>query len=169
MALIYVSSATPGEEVARISDPIVSRVESVSPAPRQLQVNWLKVGHAIGYGLLGLAFRHAFAPHGGRAVWMALIATAAYAGFDELHQSFVPGRSGSTLDMAIDTLAAAAAIAARSLAVWLGKRYDVLVHLAPLRSHKSSVQPKSRFKIEVVGRLVVLCFGGQADVLQAPL
>ena len=126
MALIYVSSSTPGEEVARISNPIVSKVESVSPAPRQLQVNWLKVGHAIGYGLLGLAFRHAFAPHGRRAVWMALLATAAYAGFDELHQSFVPGRSGSTLDVAIDTLAAAAAIAVRSFVIWLGNQFKAI-------------------------------------------
>ncbi len=65
-----------------------------------------KTGHVVAYGLLGfLDFR---AVRGERAGWTlrwSLIAVAlavAVASLDEWHQSFVPGRTSSPLDVVID-------------------------------------------------------------------
>jgi len=35
---------------------------------------------------------------------MAILCTVAYASFDEMHQLFVPGRSGELLDVIVDTI-----------------------------------------------------------------
>jgi len=41
-----------------------------------------------------------------RVFWVSLVWCSAYAAFDELHQLFVPGRSGMWLDWLIDTTGA---------------------------------------------------------------
>ncbi len=71
-----------------------------------------KIGHAAIYAALcaswwrvGLDARLSL-PH---AVALALLVSIAYAVSDEWHQSFVPGRSGSGLDVAIDAAGAGAA------------------------------------------------------------
>jgi VanZ family protein len=46
---------------------------------------------------------------GGRAALVALLISSLYAATDELHQSFVDGRHGTSVDWAIDTAGAAAA------------------------------------------------------------
>ncbi|MFH2203071.1 MAG: VanZ family protein [Elusimicrobiota bacterium] len=61
------------------------------------------------YGLVHSALRR---ERGRDDRWTTLIAltlTVAYAASDELHQSFVPGRSGNRVDVLIDFLGAAAA------------------------------------------------------------
>jgi VanZ family protein len=73
-------------------------------------------GHLVGYGILSwLAFRAWRATvHIGsanRALHWALLAlalTAAVAGMDELHQSFLSSRSGKISDVALDSAAAVA-------------------------------------------------------------
>jgi len=71
-----------------------------------------KFVHAGIFALLCLLLWRAFAahlpPHAALAV--ALVATVAYAVSDELHQTFVPTRTGSPLDVAIDTVGAVAAV-----------------------------------------------------------
>ena len=75
-----------------------------------------KVVHAAEYALLcGLwwrALRTRASP--GRAVIGALAITIAYAASDEWHQTFVAGRNGSPLDVAIDTAGASTA----ALVLW---------------------------------------------------
>lgn len=75
-----------------------------------VQVVTRKLGHLTAYGLLGwLAFR-AFRGErqGARTSWM--IAAVAYAiaiaAVDELHQSFVPSRTGTPIDVLIDACGA---------------------------------------------------------------
>jgi VanZ family protein len=57
-----------------------------------------KMGHGIGYGLLaltywrGLGFRR-------NGHWLAWLMALAYSATDEFHQSFVPGRSPSLIDV----------------------------------------------------------------------
>lgn len=56
-----------------------------------------KSGHAVGYGLLALAYWYALAwrnHHWG----LALALTLTYAISDEAHQAFVPGRHASVID-----------------------------------------------------------------------
>jgi VanZ family protein len=55
-----------------------------------------KLGHALGYGLLAASVRHAL---GERRPWLAWLLAALYAATDEFHQSFVPGRHPSIVDV----------------------------------------------------------------------
>jgi VanZ family protein len=62
-----------------------------------------KGGHAFGYLLLGRACLHGFGL-GKKAPWLAWGLCIVYAITDEIHQSFVPGRSPRVLDVGIDAL-----------------------------------------------------------------
>ena len=65
-----------------------------------------KLAHAAEFAVLGLLLVRAL----GRP-WPAFWLGAAYAVTDELHQSFVPGRVGSPLDVAIDAAGVAVGVA----------------------------------------------------------
>jgi hypothetical protein len=60
---------------------------------------------ALGYLLLGRACLYGFKP-GKKAPWLAWGLCILYAITDEIHQSFVPGRSSRVLDVGIDALGA---------------------------------------------------------------
>jgi VanZ family protein len=81
-----------------------------------------KLIHFAIYGLLCFLWWRAFATvtHPGRAALAALLIASVYAVTDEVHQSFVEGRSGMVLDWAIDT--AGAALVALRLRSGLGQR-----------------------------------------------
>jgi len=69
-----------------------------------------KGGHFIGYGVLGLLFfralRASVARNAGRLAGWSVLLTAVVASLDEFHQSFIPSRTGSARDVALDTLGA---------------------------------------------------------------
>jgi hypothetical protein len=65
-----------------------------------------KLAHAAEYAVLGALLQRAL----GRP-WVAFAAGALYAVSDELHQSFVPGREGSALDVALDAVGVAVGVA----------------------------------------------------------
>lgn len=84
----------------------------LSPNPA---TDWLlrKTAHLIAYGML--AFLALFALHVARAprrTALALLIASAYAASDELHQSFVPGRSPEVRDVLIDVCGAAVGVIA---------------------------------------------------------
>ncbi len=86
-----------------------------------------KLGHCFGYGMLSFFMLRAWwttvmlprrAMHAapwramvqawsGRATTLALLTTIAVAGLDEWHQMFLPGRTGTVRDIALDSMAAA--------------------------------------------------------------
>lgn len=72
-----------------------------------------KVVHALEYALLCFLWWRALSTRlsRGGAVGVALALALAYAALDEYHQTGVPGRSGSAVDVAIDAAGAAAAAA----------------------------------------------------------
>jgi VanZ family protein len=70
-----------------------------------------KLAHAAEFGVLGALLMRAT----GRA-GLALALGIAYAVSDEVHQTFVPGRQGSVLDVAIDAIGVALGIAVWQLA-----------------------------------------------------
>lgn len=70
-----------------------------------------KSGHFLGFGLLGLAWLRAWWMTLPRSVFLtdallALLGTAMTASADELHQAFLPGRTGTPWDILIDCLGA---------------------------------------------------------------
>jgi VanZ family protein len=68
-----------------------------------------KGGHALGYGLLALAYLYVFklSPTKLKIAWVLAFL---YAISDEFHQTFVPGRQGSWMDVGIDSAGAAIAL-----------------------------------------------------------
>ena len=76
-----------------------------------------KGAHALGYGLLALSYLRGLGREGGHRLHPCLLAwffAILYSATDEFHQSFVPGRHPSGIDIMIDGAGAAAA-----LAIWL--------------------------------------------------
>lgn len=72
-----------------------------------------KLGHIIEYAVLTLLLRRALRAHGlppERSGISAAALALLYAGLDEYHQSFVPGREGSPRDVLIDALGIGAAL-----------------------------------------------------------
>ena len=65
-----------------------------------------KSAHVAEYAVLGALLARACG-----SVVPAALAGVAYAASDELHQHFVPGRSGNLLDVAIDAFGVAAGVA----------------------------------------------------------
>lgn len=59
-----------------------------------------KGGHMVGYGMLALSFWRGFEFRGDRR-WLAWIMAVLYAVTDELHQSHVPGRFPSLVDVLV--------------------------------------------------------------------
>lgn len=86
-----------------------------------------KSGHFIGYGTVGFTFLRAWLhtlQHRGRATllaWrvessiLAIFSTAIVASGDEFHQTFLPGRTGTPVDVLLDTAGATTLC----LLVWL--------------------------------------------------
>lgn len=57
-----------------------------------------KSAHAVGYGLLALSYLHAL-PR--KKYFLAWILAVLYSATDEFHQSFVPGRNPSVVDVLV--------------------------------------------------------------------
>lgn len=95
MALIFALSAQPNLDSGLGTVDLVGR----------------KLVHAGEYALLAFLWWRALRTSvpSRRAVLLALGISVAYAMSDEYHQSFVEGRTGSPIDVAIDTAGAAAA------------------------------------------------------------
>jgi VanZ family protein len=93
MAVIFVLSAQPSLDSGLGVVDLVGR----------------KLVHFAVYALLCLLWWRAFVTvtGPGRAALAAFLLASAYAVSDEVHQSFVEGRSASALDWAIDTAGAA--------------------------------------------------------------
>jgi VanZ family protein len=73
-----------------------------------------KIAHMAEFGLLWWLWWRALG-HGERATWAAAAIAVAYAVTDEYHQHFVEGRVGSPVDVLIDSVGVALAIAAARL------------------------------------------------------
>lgn len=61
----------------------------------------------FGYALLGQAYLHGLGRGRSKAALWAWLLTIAYAATDEFHQSFVPGRGDSIVDVGIDSIGSA--------------------------------------------------------------
>lgn len=93
MGLIFMFSSLPNSRV---------------PYFGQWDVLIKKGGHALGFGMLGLAYAYALPTRLSR--WhrwlLSLLMVVLFALSDEFHQSFVEGRNSSLVDVLIDTTGA---------------------------------------------------------------
>ena len=73
-----------------------------------------KGGHALGYGLLALAYLRGLKSESSQVVsrqfFVAWVLATLYSATDEFHQSFVPGRHPAVTDVMIDSIGAAVAL-----------------------------------------------------------
>ncbi len=95
MALIFLASNTPGEELPNLGPwDLIGK----------------KGGHLLGYALLAAAYLHGMT-HSKKVsrgkVLLAILLAGLYAATDEFHQSFTPERTSSPIDVGIDTVGAA--------------------------------------------------------------
>ena len=88
-----------------------------SPPDPLLDLLFKKAAHFTAYAVLAVLFHRALPP--ARWIWaLAWLLTVVYAGSDEWHQSFVPGRHPSPWDVVIDACGAATGL----LVVWIVRR-----------------------------------------------
>src|SRR5437762_1453016 len=118
MAVIFGLSSSMGssEETSRFVVPLLRWLFRWA-APADIAVLHglvRKGGHLTEYAILGALWFRAFrrgprlAP--GAAAWRALALSVAWAGLDEWHQAFVPARTASGRDVALDGASAALAL-----------------------------------------------------------
>ena len=109
MGIIFAFSSTPSQELPNFGfwDTLVK-----------------KGGHMLGYGLLALAYWYGLSGEPGghktRPYVLAYILVILYAISDEFHQSFVPGRHPSWVDVLV--FDGVGAIIALGLAFWWQRR-----------------------------------------------
>ncbi len=97
MALIFAASSIPG-----------GVLDEAGLSPWGLR----KIGHLLGYALLGASYAFALRPLTWRGWLLAWGLAALYAATDEFHQRFTLERGGSPLlDLGIDSLGAALGLA----------------------------------------------------------
>lgn len=114
MGVIYMFSAQPASASSQMSGSLMKwliGIIDVTPIPEILGEDLLhtlirKMAHFTIYFVLGvLVFR---ATQEGikiewRSIWISFLICVIYAGSDEFHQLYVPGRSGQVTDVLIDS------------------------------------------------------------------
>lgn len=117
MVLIFLLSHQPANESSELSqgftDVVMSIIETVV-SPLQIDMDFLhffirKSAHFFAYFVLGILVFHALRlsnVYGIRAVLITLGICIIYAISDEVHQLFIPGRSGEVTDVIIDSTGA---------------------------------------------------------------
>ncbi|WP_404469016.1 VanZ family protein [Sutcliffiella horikoshii] len=137
MALIFFLSAQQGEQSANLSGGITELVhqivEQVAPDAEfkmdEISFFVRKNAHFFAYMLLAILTLNAVRRSGGHgwlSMGVAFVISLLYAISDEVHQLFVPGRSGQVSDVLLDSAGALAGIALYALISYLlnGKRKD---------------------------------------------
>lgn len=113
--LIFLLSHEPAGESSARSAVIVNTVAGFLPfAESVLTYIVRKSAHVVAFFVLGVLLYIAVRSHklsAKRAILISVAGVFAYAVFDEVHQLFVPGRSGEIGDVLLDTIAGAAGIA----------------------------------------------------------
>ena len=132
--MIFIFSATPGDEVYQSYHSLEATVQAISPtitptassaplaASAPFSIDWLKAAHGLGYFCLGVSVLYALSIRSRWSPSMALILCCLYSITDEIHQNFVPQRSASVKDVLLDTLAALIGVSI-TLGVMASRKY----------------------------------------------
>ena len=126
MVVIFVQSALPASLSAEESGLLVAVLSRLFPANPELISFWVrKTAHFLEYLVLGGSITLTLNDYMKRGIaipFLAWAAGAVYAVSDEVHQSFVPGRSCELRDMLIDACGVAVGVLLVYLALGRKKR-----------------------------------------------
>ena len=120
MVVIYIFSNQDSERSSGQSDTIVDFIESIGSSLGEDLLTFLtrKAAHIFVYLVLGILLYNLLRTHEvsrRRMVLLSILIAFSYAGFDEIHQLFIPGRSGELRDVLIDTTAASIGVVGYAL------------------------------------------------------
>lgn len=131
LVIFLMSSEVAGTSSAR-SDEIVRTIQSIGvSAPADLLTFLVrKAAHISAYFILGILLFNLLKEYGlgvKKMIFISIGIAMLYACTDEIHQMFVPGRSGEVRDVLIDTAGAAAGVCIYATAARrLYKKYDLV-------------------------------------------
>ena len=124
--VIFILSNQPAAVSSGQSGVIVGHLQQAMPGVSTAVLTFLvrKSAHIIAYFILGILMYRALRINMRRwqkrtVASLALISCSLYAVTDEIHQLFVPGRSGELRDVMIDSIAALVGI---GLCTWMMRR-----------------------------------------------
>ncbi len=121
MGVIFYLSHQPADESSALSSGIVEQIiaffETITRKSFS-DADWMhyfirKGAHLFAYFLLAILLMHAWLQTGWRGakqIIVTLIMCVLYATSDEIHQLFIPGRSGEVTDVIIDSVGASIGI-----------------------------------------------------------
>lgn len=106
MALIFFFSSQTGGESAGLSTRVVDLLAPAFPAldPAALGTLVRKAAHVSEFAVLGALLTWAWPREARWSLLAPLLIGIGYAASDEVHQLFVPGRSGQVSDVLIDAV-----------------------------------------------------------------
>lgn len=109
MGLIFYFSHQSGQESAGLSSGVVQAITTVAPnaSPDIVHTVIRKFAHVGEYAVLGVLVGWALPSCTLPRAWAGLAIGVGYAITDEVHQLFIPGRSGEVSDVVIDGLGVA--------------------------------------------------------------
>lgn len=115
MVVIFLFSNQDSTISKRQSGTIVDFIESLGSSLGEDVLTFLtrKAAHILVYFVLGLLVYNLVRTYGlsrRRTMLISICVALGYAAFDEIHQLFIPGRSGELRDVLIDTTAASIGI-----------------------------------------------------------
>lgn len=112
IAIFFWLSSIPSEVLMHNFDPVRIQAYRVLAKilGKEVSVNWLKVGHFVGYAILGAALFYGFGSFVRRPWPWAMSVAVLFAFADEIHQISTPGRSAGWQDIVLDIIAAGLAI-----------------------------------------------------------
>lgn len=120
MVVIFVFSNQDSSVSSRQSGTIVDFIESLGSSLDEDLLTFLtrKAAHIFVYFVLGLLVYNLLRTYrmsAKKTIALSILVAFGYASFDEIHQLFIPGRSGELRDVLIDTTAASMGVALYAL------------------------------------------------------
>lgn len=114
LVIFFMSNEIAGTSSAR-SDEIVRTIQSIGISTPEGVLTFLvrKAAHISAYFILGILLFNLLEEYGlgvKKMIFASIAIAIIYACTDEIHQIFVPGRSGEVRDVLIDTAGAAAGV-----------------------------------------------------------
>lgn len=107
---IFMATASPMATGSSTQSVVQELLNVPEPQAEAINVSLRKTGHVTAFGILAVLVWFALGQTRKAYLWAWAFATL-YGGIDELHQRFVPDRGPSLIDVGIDSIGAALALA----------------------------------------------------------